>query len=282
VRAGDSPLSFRCSARPWWDRWLLLEFVEPDTAAPKLARLLRTLIPTPPEEADHARAIAVPAEVTIGLGLSRRLQLTAQGIEFRRGRESRRFSWDHVLILRLIRERVKHVFVHRLELQLRGGDAISGGVNSVRIDGRRIWAIGNRNADWPQRIASLTPPHCWQVFQTFGDLHSRAEGEFRLAHWRKKRTTVRRMRAVLPPVCLALSGSAFIPKLFVCWNEQFFPPWWKAVALVCLALAILNPPFLMWVFLHHMTQVWTRMLRETELEISRLPPPDDDAAANLL
>ena len=67
---------------------------------------------------------------------------------------------------------------------------------------------------------------------------------------------VRRMRAVLPPVFLALSGSAFVPKLFACWNAQFFPPWWKAVALVCLALAILNPPFSMWVLLHHMTRVW--------------------------
>ena len=112
------------------------------------------------------------------------------------------------------------------------GDSLSGRLSSLRIDGRRIWVLGHRRADWPQRLASLTPPRCWQVFQTVGDLQSRAEGEFRLAHWRKKLTMARRMRTVLPPLCLALSGLCFVPKLVACWNAPFFPPWWKAVALV--------------------------------------------------
>jgi hypothetical protein len=280
VQAGDNPLSFRCAARPWWDRWLLLEFAEPDTVATEIARLLGTLIPTPPDEADPTRGAAVPTEVAIGLGLSQRLQLTSQGIEVRRGRESRRFSWDDVRILRLTRERVQHGFLHRLELQLRGGEPISGRVNSVRIDGRWIWAIGNRHADWPQRLASLTPPRCWQVFQNFGDLQSRAEGEYRLAHWRQKGTSARRMRAVLPPVFLALSGWAFIPKLIVAGNVQFFPPWWKAVALVCLALTIVVPPFAIWAVLHYLARAFARLARETEEELARLLPPNDHGTCN--
>lgn len=171
-------------------------------------------------------------------------------------------------------------FMHRLELQLRGGETISGRVNSVRIDAQRIWAVGNRRADWPQRLASLTPPRCWQVFSTFGDLQSRAEGEFRLAHWRKKGTTARRMRAVLPPACLALSGWAFIPKLVVAWNVQFFPPWWKAVALVCLALTMVVPPFAIWAVLHYMARAFARMVRVTEEALSRLLPPDDHGTCN--
>lgn len=271
VRTGESPLSFRCAARPWWDRWLFLEIVAPEAAVTELARLLRSLIPPPPAEMDRTQAVAVPAEIKIGLWLAGDLQLTAQGLAYRRGRDSRWLSWDDVLTLRLIRERVQKAIAHRLELQPRVGAAISGRVSSIRIDGRRIWAIGQRHADWPLRLQALMPPRCWQVFQTEGDLQSRAEGEFRLAHWRQKLTVARRIRNLLPPLFLALSGLCFVPKLIACWNAQFFPAWWKGVALACLALTMVMPSFLIWVFPHDAAQIFERKLRETEEELSRLP-----------
>jgi hypothetical protein len=275
VRAGESTLSFRCAARPWWDRWLFLEAVEPDEAATQLARLFRTLIPPQPAETDDAQAVAVPAEIVIGLGSSGRLQFTNQGIEYLGRRQSRRLGWDDVQVLRLICERVNRAVAHRLELQLAAGTPISGRVSSVRIDGQRIWAVSHRRAEWPRRLAALTPPRCWQVYHTEGDVQSRAEAGFRVAHWRRKLTMVRRLLVVLPPLFLALTGACFVPKLIACWNAQFLPPWWKEVALVCLALTMAAYPVMAWAFLQGATQVFARKLRDAEAQLLRFAPTDD-------
>jgi hypothetical protein len=270
VRVGDSPLSFSNSARPWWDRWLNLEYVEPEAAAKKLANLLRTLTPSLPEESNPAEA--VPGEITLGLGCCSRLgqvQFTARGIELRRGRQLRWIEWDDVAILRLVREQVNRAIATRLELRPRGDDPVIGSVCSVRIDGQRILAIGARKADWPWRLEGLAPSRCWEVFRTVGDLQSRAEGEFRLAYYRKKLAVTRRLRAVLPPLLLALGGAVFIPQLIAGWNAQFFPASWKAVALGCTALMMVQPAFMVWAILHFTGQHLVRKLRETETELSR-------------
>jgi hypothetical protein len=73
---------------------------------------------------------------------------------------------------------------------------------------------------------------------------------------------------------------AFIPKLVVAWNVQFFPPWWKAVALVCLALTMVVPPFAIGAVLHYMAWAFARMVRATEEVLSRLLPPDDHGTCN--
>ena len=210
------------------------------------------------------------------LGFFRRLQITSQGVEYRRGRELRRLAWHDVLILRLIRESQGRVFLHRLELHLRSGDTISGRVTTVRVDGRRIWS-GRRSSDWPQQLESLTPTGCWQVFYTVGDLRSRAEGEFRLAYLRKNLVVDRRKRAVLPPLFLIMLGLCFVPKLVTvaAWDTQLISPWWKAAALLCLALSMLVPPLLVWVLCQASLTHCTRRCNETAKELSRFPATDD-------
>ncbi len=263
VKATDSPLSFRCPTRPWWDRWLLLEFVDADVAV-RVARFCRSLMPVPTAESDPTAVGPVPTEATIGFGIFRQLRLTAQGIELKDRRETRQHDWDAVLTLRLVRKIVERTVVNRLELQVQGISDVRGQINSVVIDGQRIGTIGKRQLEWAHRLSSLVPPRCWQVFQTFGDLQSRADGEFRLAHWRKNLTTARRWQPWLPLAFLAAGGYVFTPKLVACWNAQFFPPWWKAVALACLALVMLQPSVMFWAFLYYSARNFADRIRETE------------------
>ena len=276
VKATDSPLSFRCPARPWWDRWLHLEFVDADVA-PRVARFCRSLMPVPMAESDPTAVGPAPTEATIGFGIFRHLRLTAQGIELKDRRESRQFVWDAVLTFRLVRRSVEHRVVNRLELHLEGGSVVRGIANAVVIDGQRIGTIGKRQLDWAHRLSSLVPPRCWQVFQTFGDIQSCAEGEFRLAHWQERLTTTRRWQPWLPLAFLAAGVYVFAPKLVACWNAQFFPPWWKAVALVCLALVMLQPSVMFWALLYYSARSFADRIRETEEALAQLSAADKAA-----
>lgn len=278
VKATDSPLSFRCAARPWWDRWLHLEFVDADVAV-RVARFCRSLMPVPMAESGAATAVSAPTEATIGFGVFRRLRLTAQGIELTDRRETRQHDWDAVLTFRLIRRTVQHGVVNRLELHVQDMGDVRGQINSVVIDGQRIGTISKRQLEWANRLSSLVPPRCWQVFQTFGDLQSRADGEFRLAHWQKNLTTARRWQPWLPLAFLAAGGCVFAPKLVACWNAQFFPAWWKAVALVCLALAMLQPAVVCWALLYYTNRAFADRIRETEEVLVRLSAVDKSAGS---
>ncbi|NLF67747.1 MAG: hypothetical protein GX575_01695 [Candidatus Anammoximicrobium sp.] len=278
VQATDSPLSFRCPTRPWWDRWLHLEFADADVAT-RVARFCRSLMPVPTAESDAATAVSAPTEATIGFGIFRRLRLTAQGIELQDRRETGQYDWDAVLTFRLVRRIVQHGVVNRLELHVQGMSDVRGQINSVVIDGQRIGTIGKRQMEWASRLSSLVPPRCWQVFQTFGDLQSRADGEFRLAHWRKSLTTVRRWQPWLPLAFLALGAWGCVPKLVACWNAQFVPPWWKAVALVCLTLVMLWPAVICWALLYYSARVFADRIRKTEDALVRLSAADRAAAS---
>ncbi len=170
-----------------------------------------------------------------------------------------------------------YVVVNHLELHFQGGSEVRGGVNSVVIDGQRIGTIGKPRLDWAHRLASLVPPRCWQVVQTFGDLQSRADGEFRLAHWHKNLTTARRLQPWLPLAFLAAGVWVLAPKLVVCWNAQFFPAWWKAVALACLALVMLWPCAICSAFLYYSARAFADRIRETEEALRRLSAVDQAA-----
>ena len=151
--------------------------------------------------------------------------------------------------------------------------------NGTLIDGRRIGTIGKPRLDWAHRLASLVPPRCWQVFQTFGDLQSRADGEFRLAHWQKNLTTARRLQPWLPLAFLAAGGCVFAPKLVACWNAQFFPAWWKPVALACLALVMLWPCAICSAFLYYSARAFADRIRETEEALVQFSAVDKSAGS---
>jgi len=82
----------------------------------------------------------------------------------------------------------------------------------------------------------------------------------------------RRLRAVLPPLLLALGGLAFVPKLIANWNVPLFPAWWKAVAVICLVLCMVQPAVMVWAILHFSGQAFARRLGETEREMSEFGP----------
>jgi hypothetical protein len=275
VQASDSPLAFRCPSRPWWDRWLHLEFVDADVAE-QVARVCSSLMPAP-AATDPGEAVPVPAEVVIGFGFFRQLRMTAQGIELKDRRETRQLAWQAVSTIRLIRGLVQSTVVNRLELRFQDGSEVHGAVNSVVIDGEPIRKISKRRLDWSRRISSLVPADCWQIFQTFGELQSRADGEFRLAYWQKKLTAVRRWQPWLPLALLAAGCYVFAPKLIACWNAQFFPPWWKAVAMACLAVAMLFHAAMVWALLYYLAHAFAATIRRTEQAMERLAAEDDAA-----
>lgn len=179
-------------------------------------------------------------------------------------------AWEQVDTLRLIREPIDRAVKSRLELRLGGDEPIGGRVYSARIDGRRIWAAGDRKADWPLCLESLVPPRCWHVFSTVGDLQSLAEGEFRSAHFRNKLAPTRRLQSLVPPLLLIVGCLVFVPKLAVNWNVPFFPPWWKAVAVICLVLCMVQPAVMVWAILHFGGQALASRLREIEKQMAEM------------
>ncbi len=275
VQPTDSPLSFRCPIRPWWDRWLHLEFVETDVAK-RVARFCSSLMPTA-AASDPGKDVPIPAEIIIGLAVFRQLRVTAQGIELKDRHETRQLGWEAVSRFRLVRSLNDRTVLNRLELPLQDGKEIHGAIASVVIDGQRIRTISKRRLDWTHQVSLLVPMRCWQVFQTFGELQSRAEGEFRLAYWQKKLTTVRRWHPWAPLAFLAGTICVLVPKFVAGWNDPFLPPWWKAVALACLTLAMLYPATMLWALLHYSAHTFADNIRQTEDALMQLALGDDSA-----
>jgi len=270
VQATDGSLCFRCPTRPWWDRWLLLEYVDAGVAE-RVARFCSGLLPVPAA----SDPVPAPSEVVIDCGVFRQLRLSAEGIELTDRCETRQLGWEAVLTFRLVRKIVERTVVNRLELQFDGGNDVHGEIKLVVVDGQRIGTISKRRLDWAHPISSLVPARCWQVFQTFGELQSRAEGEFRLAHWQQKATTVRRWRPWLPLALLAVGSYVYAPKFVACWNAQFLPPWWKAVALACLALTMFVPAAMSWAFLYYSAHAFAERIRQTEEALLQLAAGDE-------
>jgi len=252
--------------QPLWDRWLLVEYL-PDADRKFVRLLLRKVLQN--ATALEQESAEPPAEsVRVGLMFRGALEITRERVRFTGCRRQREFAWADIEHLRIVRKVQSGEPTFSVELKLRNERAIRGAVN--RLDGKRLTRQTKQQPTWLKALGRIVPPPQWQCYRLCGELSSRAEGEFRIAHHRELIAFARWLGPGGALILGTFSLWPFIRGIGPMIQAPFMPLGWKIVAIGCGLLTAGMPSFLVWIQWRYISRQSRQAIVEIEAEMVQL------------
>ncbi len=258
----------RFPERPWWDRELLLEYLEDGDR-----QTIATLCNLAAVEASPVAPLNLESLTAVGWG--EQAKISREGIEWKRRGEIEIVPWLQVHGLRLEWEQHEKKCFGYLELIRPGQNLIRLRVIRFRrqIAGSSGTLVTDEIESVESFLAEFISREAWESLQSFTEPRTKAEADFQLIYWTQREKYLRRVLFWLAILIVAASVLFLVligvPKLIEVCRDPFLPLSWKIVMAICMLLTTTMQPFMVIALSY---SLWARLRRKIQQLIAWEPP----------